>query len=156
MNSIGIRVTPSRIFYSIISEDKDRFKIETNDHLIIPVSLDLPQNLTFIRTNFFSILKEYNISKAGIRIIEPTGMRSNLNLVIKRINIEGVLLELFANSNIEKYFTGIISSIAGKLEVPIKEVKPILEGKVNHFDVSGWEKFSKEEREAITIGVMMV
>lgn len=60
MKSIGIRVSPKCIFYSIVEVENGGFKFNS-EKLFVPQSTDFPFTLSFIRTNLFSIIQEYNI-----------------------------------------------------------------------------------------------
>ncbi len=153
MKSIGLRVTSSCIYYAILEEREEGAIIEVLDKLIIPKSLNRPEALTFIRTNFFSIFKEFSIQKLGLKVMESIAMGNGKNeFKIIRLNIEGVLLELSVNSQIESYFEGMNLSMASKLGISSKELKEVCEGKSNILGIEGWESLIKEEREAIITG----
>lgn len=148
MNTIGIRVKQSCIYYCIVL-DKDYFV----DKLIVPKALNKPQQLTFIRTNFYSIFREYNIKLAAIRLLEPYAFdkTNNKEALMFRMNIEGILLELFENSMILNYFLGVKASMANHLNREAKELKNVFEGDDNVLDLDDWGTFIKEEREAVAI-----
>ncbi|WP_326514386.1 hypothetical protein [Clostridium intestinale] len=146
---IGIRTTPSYVYYTIINDndDEDTFDIVTTSKIVVPKSLDIPDRLSFIRNCLYSIILEYNIKKAGIRTIE--------NLVkpdVERIHIEGVIQELISNSCIEKYFTGIKSTVASILDEDVLQITNYINGE-NFCEIYEWSKYSKEERESIIFAV---
>nr|DAS68090.1 MAG TPA: hypothetical protein [Caudoviricetes sp.] len=153
INTIGIRVKASEITYSIIKDNE--FVV---DVLYVPRALDEVQKLSFIRNNFFSIFLEYNIDKAGIKLIEPLafdGTNANkINSLMFRMNIEGVLLELFGNSDINSYATFISNQLSAKLNFKYKEFQNLINGE-NLLEIDNWENFKKEEREAIIIAKIL-
>ncbi|MGN7298105.1 hypothetical protein [Ferdinandcohnia sp. SAFN-114] len=117
------------------------------DTLVIPVALDIPSALTFIRTTLISIIAEYDITIGGIRIIEGNSKTKDTF----RMNIEGVVQEMFANSTVDKYYCGTISSLAKLLGKKQTEITVSLSSKepLSGFEVEGWNKFKKEEKEGI-------
>lgn len=152
MNSIGIRVKASCIHYCITT--KEEYVL---DELIVPKALSKPEQLTFIRTNFYSIFKEYDIKLAAIRLLEPYAFdkANSKDSLMFRMNIEGVLLELFENSVILKYYLGVKASMASYLNLKSKELEKIFEGEKNILNIEKWGEFKKEEREAIIIAYII-
>lgn len=120
--SIGFRVSPNEIYYAILENTEEGYKFVSISNLKIPISIDEPGKLSFIRNTVSTILTQYNILYAGIKLIEGNARGSINNSLIFRFNVEGVLMELFSNSSIQKYFLGITSNIASVLGV--KKEKP--------------------------------
>lgn len=149
LSTIGIRVTPNMVYYSIINQEDSQFDILKVSKLIIPVALDIPGQLAFIRTSLISIITEYKISKAGLRVAEGTA-RIN-NSAIFRINLEGVIQEVFSNSTIEKYACCNIAVISGILKEDRKKIKNYMNKKETFADLDGWSKYKKEECETIVV-----
>lgn len=148
MNLIGIRCTPHQIYYTIITSEEQEFSI-INQVLIIPKSFDKPNKLKYVRKTFIDIFKEYNIIKAGIRITEYNAQSPDLF----RIMIEAIIQELIASSDVEYYFTGVISSICSKLEIPNDgQIKDIIDGNTEFLNINDWNTFSREHRECILVG----
>ncbi len=141
MKSIGIRVEPKEIIYTIMSEDG--FSIQS---LTLPKALnnDVPRQLSFIRTTLFSLICEYQIEYAGLRTAE--GNAQTLNLF--RINVEGVIQELFSDSTVKKYFAGTLTSIGSRLGKKSTEIKDCRDGKFNFFNVEGWDRLNPKKRES--------
>ena len=71
-----------------------------------------------------------------------------------RMNIEGVLLELFGNSDINSYATFISNQLSAKLNFKYKEFQNLINGE-NLLEIDNWENFKKEEREAIIIAKIL-
>jgi len=143
--SIGIRATPSCIFYAIVKENKDSFEIISIDKLVVPTALIIPEQLKFIRNTFLDIVDEFNINLACIRVTESTAQQTS-NF---RIAIEAVVQELFASSSIEYYFSGQISNISAKLSFNRDLFKSYVAGTVSYLDLDGWSKYNSESREAL-------
>lgn len=145
MIGIGIRANPTEINYSIVKDDSDGIEIIQIDKVVIPKSLELPEQLKFIRNTFLDIINENEANVACIRITEAKAKKKNSS----RMYIEGVIQELIASSTIEKYYIGQISNISAKLEIERTAFKPFVDGKNIFLEIKNWEKFSKEARESI-------
>ena len=146
MISIGLRVEPKKITFAIIDLEKN--EILNIEKLIVPISLDVPEQLKYIRLNLLDIISEYNVNVAGIRITESNAQTPN----VERIQIEGVIQEAFASSSIEKYFIGQISSISAKLGFPRGDFKKYVENSLI-FNIEGWNELKAVEKEAIFVAL---
>lgn len=146
MIGIGIRVTNHEVYYSILEKSSTKsFNILSSSTLIIPKALDLPNKFTYIRTNMISIIEEYKITHACIKITENNAQQiSGL-----RLNLEGVIMELFANCKIEKYFSGVITNMASKLNLKSTELKECIKNGKNFLEIPNWEIYKENEREAL-------
>ena len=147
--SIGIRVTPSAIFFSVVSYDNEELEITLIDKIINPKALGLPEQLKFLRNTLFDIINEFAITNACIRITESNAQRNN----ITRIYIEGVIQELFASSTIVKYYIGQVSNISANLGIQRASFKPLVKGEEIFLEIENWVNYSKEERESIMSAV---
>lgn len=146
MISIGLRVEPKKITFAII--DIEENEILNIEKLIVPISLDVPEQLKYIRLNLLDIIREYDVNVAGIRIIESNARTLN----VERIQIEGVIQEAFASSSIEKYFIGQISSISAKLGFPRTDFKKYIDNTLQ-YKIEGWENLRSEEKEALFVAI---
>lgn len=152
MRSIGIRVTPKVIYFSIAEKNASnpqQIDLLTIDSLIVPKALIPPKKLNFIRTTIISILLEYGVCYAGIRITEFNSQ----NLDIFRLNVEGVVQEVLANSTVEKYFCGTISTIASLLGESSQDIKSYFSADLVYASLKEWDKYQKEERESIITAI---
>lgn len=144
--SIGLRAKPDKVIYTIVKDNiDDTADIVVVDELILPIALELPEQLKFIRNTFLDIILEFNVNKACIRIAESVAQNTSFN----RTNIEAVLQELIASSKIEKYYIGRIASISSKLGFEREKFKEYVDNKENYSSVEQWDKFSCDERESI-------
>jgi hypothetical protein len=143
--SIGIRVTPSTLYFSIVSYENEELEIIVIDKINNPKALNIPEQLKFIRNTLCDIINEFKITNACIRITESTAK----SISIPRIYIEGVIQELFASSTIIKYYVGQISSISANLGIERAQFKPYAEGKEIFFEIENWKGYSLEERESL-------
>jgi hypothetical protein len=142
--SIGIRVTPSHIVYSILKENGDSTEIALLDKLNVPVALQIPEQLKFIRNTFIDIIYENKVNLACIRITESTSKQ----ISIERVNMEAIIQELIASSCIEKYYAGQISSITAKIGIKRELFKGIIASRdCEYFE--DWGKFNKEQKESL-------
>ena len=155
VNSLGIRVTPKYIYFAIVKSDKD-ITLEVVDKIVIPVSMEIPDQLCFVRTTLFSVIREYDIKHAGIRRIEDNLPSKQLNPIITRAYFEGVIQELISNCSIERYFSGKIQTVAKLLSQPSNVVKQLFEGNENLFGIDKWNEYAKEERECISCAIAAI
>ena len=116
--AIGFRVTPSEIFYSIVVNQKDEYEFISISSLKIPVAIDEPKKLSFIRNTVSTILLQYNIDYAGIKLTEGNARSGVKNNSIFRYNVEGVLKELLSNSVTKNCVLGLSTNIAAILNIP--------------------------------------
>jgi hypothetical protein len=147
--SIGIRANPSEIIYSIIQGDENNLHIVLIDKIVNPKSLNVPEQLKFLRNTLRDIIVENKVENACIRITESNAR----SVSIPRIYIEGVIQELIASSTITKYYVGQISSISAKLNIDRADFKPFVEGKNVYMNIDIWGDLSKEERESVMASI---
>ena len=139
---IGVRASPTEVIYCVF--DSDKSEVITIGKIIIPKSLGVPEQLKHIRLNLLDVLLEYKISEAGIRVLEPTAQ----SISIERVQIEGVIQEAFASSNVKTYYIGQISNIASRINIERSHFKPLVEGDIFPEGIENWGELSKTEREA--------
>jgi hypothetical protein len=154
MTGIGLRVySNSCIFYAIIDKDVDgNFDYRSLSCLYVPLSLDKPERLAFVRNTLLDIFNEYNIQYAGIRMSEFTGHTTQV--VIERYFLEGVIQESMASSPIEKYIAGQISTLTPLLGIERDGFKKLATAEETFGEIPDaydWNKLSLEERESILV-----
>lgn len=142
--SIGIRVKPDAIIYSIIQESTDCKNILIIDKLNVPKVLEVPEQLKFIRNTFLDIIFENRVNRACIRVTESIAKKPSL----ERINIEAVIQELIASSSIEKYYIGKIANISSHLGFSRENFKLYLEKGV-YTGIERWSDYNKEQKESL-------
>ena len=146
MITIGIRTAPKAVTYAIYDSDAQR--IVNLEEIKIPAAFSTPDALKYIRSNLLDILREFKVTNAGIRASEPNAQNPN----IARIQIEGVIQETFASSEVAAYYVGHISSISSRLGIPRTEFKPLVNGNAD-YDVENWGEISAIGREAVLCAV---
>ena len=150
MKTLGLRVTPKLVYFSVIdADDNGTFSILTNDKVVVPFALTVPERLRFIRNTFLSIVLEYAIERAGIKNAENTAQTVNHD----RLYVEGVLQELIADCTIEKYFASNMAKLSGLLKIDRKIVKQMCAGEVCYAKIGEWGSFGQETRECILCAV---
>ena len=117
--------------------------------LKVPQALTVPDALKYIRNNVLDVIREYGITKAGIRITEYTEFRLNR----ERLQIEGVLQEAFASSNLDSYYLGQVVSISSRVGLEKGEFAKCIEGSSTFRSIGNWMSHSKAQREAIICAV---
>lgn len=149
MASIGIRVTPSKIYYCILKQDGENVEI-IKDVIVVPKALELPRKLSVLRTMLFSLLKENNIKNAGLRLAEYTAKSTYLD----RLYIEGVFQELLADSSVDFYGVYRLNSFCKLLKMKSKDIKVLLASKNNFLDIEESGILIKEEKEALLTAIL--
>ncbi|WP_147694527.1 hypothetical protein [Vogesella mureinivorans] len=146
MKTIGIRAAPKVVTFAIY--DVEQNSIVNVEEIKIPAAFSTPDALKYLRLNLLDIIREYEVERAGIRVTEPNAQ----SMRIERIQIEGVIQEAFASSDLRSYYIGQISSISKRLGLDRARFKPIVGGE-NDLDIENWGGMSKEEREAILCAI---
>ena len=135
MNILGIRVEPKKTTFSVIATENEKHNIVNIEIIKIPAALDFPEKLKYIRNCVLDILREYDISIAGIRVAESNAQ----NLDVTRLHIEGVIQEAFSSSNVKQYFVGRKNSIASKLNMTGKELEALFNGDKEFELIDNWD-----------------
>ncbi len=141
MITIGIRAAPKVVTFAIYDADEEA--IVNVEEIKIPAAFETPAALKYVRSNLLDVLREYKVESAGIRVTEGLATPN-----IERIQIEGVILEAFASSELRSYYVGQIASISKRIGIDREDFKPFADGKKDP-GVENWTKMSKEAREAI-------
>lgn len=155
MNCIGFRVTPNEIYYSILENRSDQYEFVSISNLKIPVSTDLPNQLSFIRNALSTIITQYKISYAGLKLIEGNARGSVNNGLIFRFNVEGVIMELLSNSDIHKYFLGVSSNISSVLNVKKSSPQDMLSQllDVENYKTGDNKKIKNEHKDSMIVAL---
>ncbi len=142
MMTIGIRAAPKAVTFAVY--DPAERRVVNVEDIVIPVALDTPESLKYVRSHLLDVLREYDVQRAGLRVTEPTAKQKN----IERVQIEGVIQEAFASSAVQAYYAGTIASIAARLYIERNQIKPMLAGEQSP-EIERWSELSVEAREAI-------
>lgn len=167
LTSVGFRVTPAKIFFSVVEVDQEHFsdlgdstkevhsiiyRRRTGDKdgiIYIPTILDPSHQYSFIRTAVQGLLEDYKPISSGFKAIEGNAkLRRNSRLVFEAIVTEAVM-----QTAVKKYLTGTYTTIGTYLRPKLtsQEVKTLVEkGKHPNFnDLPEHE----EEREAMLTAI---
>lgn len=155
MVSIGIRVTPNEVYYAIVEDKNDELSIVSVSDIKLPKALDTPSKLRYIRNTFDTLIKQYSISRAGIRLIEGNARGTINDRMTLRLNLEGVFLELFANSSVERYLLGNAPNISRILELESKPVRDMAQelGIDDTDKTDEGKKMNDNNKEAIVVAI---
>ena len=156
VNVLGIRVTPKYIYFAVVNNNDDGIILDVLDKIVIPISMDVPEQLSFVRTTLFSVIREHDIKNAGIRRMEDNLPSKKLSLIIARAYFEGVIQELISNCSVERYSSGRIQTVAKLLSQPPNVIKKLFDGEENLFNIDRWDEYAKEERECITCAIAAI
>lgn len=153
--AIGFRVSPNEIYYAIVVNKEENYEFDSISSLKIPLAIDEPKKLSFIRNTVSTILLQYNIQFAGIKLIEGNARAAINNGLIFRFNVEGVLKELLSNSTTKNCLLGLTTNIAAILEIEKAKSVEMLdlildtEGIITDSD----KKITAEHKEAILVAL---
>lgn len=143
MNTLGIRAKPGVVTFAVLdAQDRRIANVET---IKVPKALPTPDALKYIRNNILDVIREYEISRAGLRVTESTAR----TLSVARIEIEGVIQEAFASSSLSSYYCGQISTIAARVGIARADFKPYVDGTKIFNGVENWGDLGRDEREAV-------
>lgn len=140
--NLGVRTSPTEVTFCVF--DPQEQNIKNISSIVVPKALTPPEQLKHIRLHILDILREYKVTHAGIRTLEATAQ----SVTISRVQIEGVIQEAFASSDIQSYYVGQISNISAKVGIPRTDFKLLVDGSKTLEGFEGWDDLSKEEREA--------
>lgn len=110
MISIGFRVTSNKIHYAILEENEEELKYNISE-LIVPVALKLSDKLAFCRTTIQTLIRQREITLAGIKLREGCARNGITNDDFIRFYLEGVILETMSNSSIKHHLDLVSNSI---------------------------------------------
>lgn len=158
MISIGIRVTPREIFYSLIEKNGEEYQIISISSIKVPQALDAPCKLSFIRNTLDTIIKQYKVNRAGIKLIEGNARTAVNASTFFRLNLEGVIQEIFANSTVEEYMLGVAANIASRLNIESKPVSKMVEdlGIDDSYTTDEGRKLKDENKESLVVGIAVL
>ncbi|RZG86821.1 hypothetical protein EXE10_06330 [Acinetobacter sp. WCHAc060033] len=149
MNSLGIRVEPKKVTFVVIDYRDSEADILNVETIKIPLALDFPAKLKYVRNTVLDIIREYDIQVAGIRIAETVSENVNIN----RLHIEGVIQEAFSSSSVNSYFTGQLMSISKKLDINKELYRDLLKSKSQYAKINRWALCTNSEsKEAALVG----
>lgn len=143
--SIGIRVKPDEVLFTVVSEEEAEIELKLIDKIIVPKALETPEQLKFVRGTLKDIINENRVTVGCIRISESTAR----SISYPRVYLEGVIQELIASSSIEKYFIGRIANISAYLDIPRDKFKVLANGEEKFRDLEIWDDLSLESRESV-------
>jgi hypothetical protein len=141
MITIGIRAAPRLVTFAVYDSEADA--VLNVEEIKIPAAFSKPDGLKYARSNLLDVLREYRVERAGVRITEP-----NADPNIDRVQLEGVIQEAFASSDLAGYYVGQIASISARIGIPKTAFKPYVEGEQS-YPVDNWASMSREKREAV-------
>lgn len=144
--TIGLRASPNNLVFAVY--DSDAGEILNLEEIKIPAALAVPDRLKYMRNNLLDVLREYAVETAGIRETEAVSRSTN----ISRVQIEGVVQEAFASSNLRSYFVGQIATIAKLVGIERNEFKLLVDG-TNQYDIENWREMSSAQREAVLCAI---
>jgi hypothetical protein len=132
MITIGIRAAPRGLTFVVY--DSDAEEILNIEEIKIPAAFSKPDGLKYARSNLLDVLREYRVERAGLRITEP-----NADPNVARVQLEGVIQEAFASSDLAGYYVGQIASISALVGIPRASFKPYVDGDED-YPIDNWDK----------------
>lgn len=150
MRSIGLRAAPSSVTFAVVEMVEGReIRVINIESIHAPAALHRPDALKYLRNNVLDVLVQYGIEYAGLRVAEYSTNRPNP----ERTQVEAVLQEAFASSDLRRYYVGQIATIARRVGIERGVFKPIVDGEQKFDVIENWDQLAKEEREALLAGI---
>lgn len=128
MKYIGIRAHHKEVFYSIIEENTEfpeGYDVVSISSIKLPQALDVPERLSYMRNLLITLINQYGISYASIRVIEGSARSGLTDDILFRVAIEGVVQELFADSSISSYMLACNAKVVSILETQSRKIEDI-------------------------------
>ncbi len=149
--AIGFRVDPKKVTYAVVSGPAadGKFTIVRAGEVRVPYALYAPRQLRFIRTTLLDIIEETGSTRAGLRTIESLAKRKDPF----RLNLEGVVQELLASSDVERFIAGPIATIASRLGEDRPVVKEYIDGRRPELVKAAWDDLDELQREAVLVAL---
>ncbi|HBM8969130.1 TPA: hypothetical protein OL743_003600 [Enterobacter cloacae] len=147
MKTLGIRAEPSRVWYAVFCSETQT--VLNVDSILLPETLNPPEQLKLIRYAVIDIIREYGINYAGIRMFEGNAQ----NIPIERFFIEGVIQESFASSELKNYYVFRLSSLAKRFAITATALKNHINDGDEVFGIDLSALRTKAERESVLAAV---
>lgn len=159
MVSIGLRVTAKEVFYAIIEKNND-----SNDETILSISkiklsptMNEPERLENLRNTLITLINQYKIERAAIKVIEGNANSRINESIIFRLNIEGVIKEIIAANSIKKYLIGRANNVSAILGYKCKKVVQIAdELGVSEVLTDDKKTLSDNYKEAVVVAIAIL
>lgn len=150
MRVLGIRVEPKKSTFTVIEYNGEgEYTLINKEVIKVPIALTFPEQLKYMRNTVIDILREYNITYAGIKLTEFTAQKIDLT----RVQFEGVIQEAFSSSEVTNYFAGRKKSIMKRLNVTKSDYESIVSGEVN-YSITNWDLLTNITlRESALVGL---
>ena len=145
MITIGIRAAPRIVTFAVY--DSNEFEGGQRGRDQDPCGILKARRSKDARSNLLDVLREYKVERAGVRVTEPDADPN-----IERVQLEGVIQEAFASSDLGGYYVGQVSSISAKVGFPRTSFRPYVDGQ-EAYPVDNWTKLSVVQREAILTAI---
>jgi hypothetical protein len=145
---IGFRVSPSEVFFTVVesTDSQDAGSYHDPQTLVVPDALDGPDLLRFMRTDLLDVLELYDVDHAVVKTADHHRKGSSNTI---RVQLEGVIQEVVANSRVDKYVAGATPKLAPLQDISSDEFKDYKDGTQQFANLSDWNSWSTPERESV-------
>jgi hypothetical protein len=147
--AIGIRSSPSEIYFAIVDDEDGNIGHGPPQHLIVPrEALEGPSLAQFVRTNILDVLDAQEVERACVKEADYHPQATGNP---ERYRIEGVIQEAVASSTADHYISGDVNTLSPHLDLTSSEFREIKagdrwSGAANDPD---WDTYSSPEIESI-------
>jgi Holliday junction resolvasome RuvABC endonuclease subunit len=142
MRILGVRAAPKVASFIVYCTESKELKCV--DVINIPQTLNVPEQLKYVRNNILDILREFDVSLAAIRVCEASVQKPS----VERLYIEGVIQEAFSSSNVKDYFILRKQGIYSRIGINSKQYDDVINGKLEIMKIKT-SKFNQATNEAI-------
>jgi hypothetical protein len=146
--SIGIRSSPSVIYYTILNDEGEAIGHSAPQTLNVPrEALQGPVLAQFVRTTVLDILNEYEVNAACVKEADYHPQASGNP---ERYRIEGVIQEAVASSTAEHYISGDVNTLAPLIQISTSDFREIKSGTTwDAVEDPRWTSYKPGEIESI-------
>lgn len=114
--------------------------------LVVPDALEGPDLLRFMRTNLLDVLELYDADRAVVKTADHHQSRSPITI---RVHLEGVIQEVVASSQVDKYATGATPKLTSLQDMSSDDFKEYKNGTKQFAGLPDWNDWSNAERESV-------
>lgn len=149
--AMGIRVEPKKVHYAVVEGAAEEANLISAQSVAAPVTHNEPAQLTWYRERVQALMREHMVDAVGVRYPESNSRGSGSASAMRRLRIEGVLLEAANALSIAVPVAGPLRHIESRLGAS----KPLKAYMTSDEEIRGISLAGKNAnvREAILVAV---
>lgn len=155
MTSVGIRVSPSAVYFTKAEFDGNETNFGNPQELIVPRdALSCPAYLHHVYTNMSDILRRYEVNAVCVK---EADFHPNRSVNRQRDRIEGVMEMLMAHSPANHYIAGDVNKLSRYVGLTPDEFRRKKKGEnFEPVDDPNWGDYSSSQIESILASLIAI